>query len=726
LRPELLKLSIRAAFIGTLTALAALHVLGAAGVRVGGWVFPEVGLGGWVALSLVALALSPRSALVRPLSLLLAAILLAATLAPLSSWYERSQRLEPLRARLTVLDRDGSQSQRTLWLELSDLKDRRSLYRRLGIRHHFRLEVDGLLQVPEDGGYRFHLAADDSAALRIDDREISRGAGSASAALFLAAGLHPIALDYRQTAGPAFLRLSWDRPSLLEVAPLERYLLSPPPRVASPRRVEREAVFYSLARIAWWGLASSFIVALGGALHGPKLRLLEGMRQALQRARRHPYLAPSLSVAAAAAFLLLGLEALLRPEAIEGIYFHPWTSEYMMQTVSIGDLRAEPFRSLWFNHIQPPILDGLRALLARFYLDAEDGELMAGVDQGLYRMWVLAYAGLAFLACLWLSRLTSRRFGVAAGLLLCLHPAVIFYATFLDGTFLSALWTLWFYYELWRMGAGRGSLPRLAASILLLFFTRSIYQWPFLVVVALALLLLGCDRRRVVKLVVWVGLVMALYLGKQRYLFGITMTSSFAADSFCKGLMVFCQGNTPVAIPPLTDRENARVLRHTTKLNGEYNWNQIAFLKRSFSQMVEYKQILFQQSIWKTLGIFASNLEIYFQPSTRHSRHVIADRLPWRWLYDRLLGGVVLGGLLAAAALSWLLANGAAALPRGVGLALPGAYIALVSVVFERGENMRYKFFIEPVLYVLLAAATYQTYRRLRARGAPGGESGNS
>ena len=38
----------------------------------------------------------------------------------------------------------------------------------------------------------------------------------------------------------------------------------------------------------------------------------------------------------------LGLQALNRSYARDGVYFHPWSSEVMMQTVPIEDLRLEP------------------------------------------------------------------------------------------------------------------------------------------------------------------------------------------------------------------------------------------------------------------------------------------------------------------------------------------------------------------------------------------------
>jgi hypothetical protein len=42
------------------------------------------------------------------------------------------------------------------------------------------------------------------------------------------------------------------------------------------------------------------------------------------------------------------------------------------------------------------------------------------------------------------------------------------------------------------------------------------------------------------------------------------------------------------------------------------------------------------------------------------------------------------------------------ALLRGLGLALPVLYVAAVTIVFESGENMRYRFFLEPTLFVFL------------------------
>ena len=62
--------------------------------------------------------------------------------------------------------------------------------------------------------------------------------------------------------------------------------------------------------------------------------------------------------------------------------------------------------------------------------------------------------------------------------------------------------------------------------------------------------------------------------------------------------------------------------------------------------------------------------------------------------------------------------------PAAVGLGLPAAFVFAVSVFGEWGENMRFKFFLEPVLFVFIVAQGYAACAALagglttrRARG---------
>ena len=102
------------------------------------------------------------------------------------------------------------------------------------------------------------------------------------------------------------------------------------------------------------------------------------------------------------------IEERFRNEAAEHLYFHAWTSEYMMQTVSVGDLRVEPFKSLWYNHIQPPLFDAIRAAFAAVHPNAHGEALMRRVDGKLYDAWMFVYAATAVLVFSWFEQGTRR------------------------------------------------------------------------------------------------------------------------------------------------------------------------------------------------------------------------------------------------------------------------------------------------------------------------------
>jgi hypothetical protein len=213
--------------------------------------------------------------------------------------------------------------------------------------------------------------------------------------------------------------------------------------------------------------------------------------------RSRAYLLLTIAIGVLTFAFYLGLEAYMRPYALQGMYFQEWTSETMMQTLSIEDLRRAPFESLWYLHIQPPLLDTIRALVARFASANEGMALVREVDQNLYRIWALGAAVLATVMFRWLQQLTNAAVAVVATLPFMLHPGIIFYATLLDGTFLSTLLIFMTYYELWKLSRdpARSILPFTALSISLTLF-RTLFQWPALIVFTAALLLLRVPKAR--------------------------------------------------------------------------------------------------------------------------------------------------------------------------------------------------------------------------------------
>jgi hypothetical protein len=112
----------------------------------------------------------------------------------------------------------------------------------------------------------------------------------------------------------------------------------------------------------------------------------------------------------------------------------------------------------------------------------------------------------------------------------------------------------------------------------------------------------------------------------------------------------------------------------------------------------------------------------WLKPSSRHSPHLLVDAIPWRGVYDTLFSGVSLVLLLVGGAgvAAWTAGVSWATLRRLLGLALPCLYVATTSIVFESGENMRYKFFVEPVIWVFVwTQATVLVERVLPALPAP-------
>jgi hypothetical protein len=242
------------------------------------------------------------------------------------------------------------------------------------------------------------------------------------------------------------------------------------------------------------------------------------------------------------------VEAVFRRYAIAGLYFQGWTSETLMQSVSLRELRAAPLESLWYLHVQPPVTNLIRAVLVAFHPGASWPEVMRAVDRDLYHAWALAAAALSVLIDAWLRRL---RVPDALAALLALgwqlYPANLAFATLLDGTLLSSLLTTWVLYETWRLGsAGGGSVGRLIAAVLLAYFTRSIFQWPFVLVMLASLWLVGMSRRRLLIFGSVVGLVIGLYSAKQNYLFGTVSTSTLQGTNLTRSIGADCGPIEPV------------------------------------------------------------------------------------------------------------------------------------------------------------------------------------
>jgi hypothetical protein len=695
------------------------------GLRLGPLAFHSVGYP-WPVLALV-LALVLRSAGPptrvggrRAAGWALTLGLAAVTAAPLFAWRRETLRSGP-GIPAAIFRRSLGASARLRRPESVEPVDLLSAQRHLpvhrlaGRSRDVEVVLTGVLYAPEAGWYRFRWLADGDVSVTVDGARLA-------AIARLERGAHRFEVDYVPGGLEPFLQFTWDRPALLEPLSFE-YFVAGRAADLDPRSLGRKellALSSSLLVAGWWALAGLTAVLAGerAAHRRERIRMASsptGEPSVLGRPRS-PLLGPTGFALVSGLVLVVALQLLFRPVDPEDPFFRAASSEHMMQTVSAADLRAQPVRSLWYLHIEPPMLDTIRMVIAVLVDSRDDRETVERVDAWLYLLWGLNYALLGALVCFWLCRTTRPGFAVLATLAFLLHPAPILYSTLLDGTLLSASAVTWFYFELWRMQRVEGSRARLLAATLALFFTRALFQWPFLLVACLALALWTskCSRKRVLWFATAAGLVVGLFTVKQYALFGLTVTSSFAGYNGCRSIgadVGWDFGPTAGALPKFPPPSAAAVLAREKKVDGEYNFNQLSYLRISFHLMERYVATLTRQPLAKTLSAYSRNLSLYLRPSSEYGVNPIVDPLPWRGLYDRVFSGWPWLAALAASGLWWLGWEGPACRMARIGLSLPAAYVVLVSVLFESGENMRFKFFIEPVVYVLLATTCYRVWR---------------
>ncbi len=707
--------------VAALTALAVLVRLGEQGSRIGELLCPELDAKWLAATALAIFLITPKTRGSIPwASLAVHLAVLAVWGLSLRAWLGSPGGSDPTLASVSRSSDDRSDVERVVSLDLGNAAKHLPVRRLSGRNRDITLKISGFLRVVESGVHRFDVRTDGKADLTIDGEPLGpEKAGSTTVSLL--PGLHPVEIEYERGSGPAFLRVDWNRPSFFELLPFHGYFSSSPTRLDPPtiRRMETLAVLSLLSSALWWTFCGLLVVRVGEG----RAKLYQALSGAgridagVAWVRNHSFLRPCLSVAIGSVLFLAVVLLSLLPRDRDHVFYRETSSEFMMQTVSVADLKQQPFRSLWFLHIQPPLLDAIRMVAAQLSSASEDEELVREVDGVIRLLWVLGHAALATLICLWLCRTTSPKFAVTASILFAAHPAGVFYATLLDSTLLSSLWFTWCCYELWRFYEGRGSVARLVVATLALFFTRSIFQWPFLLLMAGALLLLRARRREVTIFAAVVGVAASLYVGKQFALFGMTYTSSFAGYNGLRSIsgdLTWDIKDMRRRIPQLPPPSAARVLSREAKVNGEYNFNQLHYLRISFGLMDRYKRTLLRNPALATLNAYRENLRLYLEPSSRYSANAVVDGLPWRSLYDRLFSGTLWVFFAVSALGVWVFVTRGRRLGPGVGLALPVAYVILASILFESGENMRFRFFVEPVIYVFVLSQLHRSIGRLK------------
>jgi hypothetical protein len=376
----------------------------------------------------------------------------------------------------------------------------------------------------------------------------------------------------------------------------------------------------------------------------------------------------------------------------------------------VADLRLQPWQTLVYLHIQPPVLDGLRAALVHTVGRGQEyAALVVTVDRWLLRLWAVVYGATVALVCLWVGDLCSSVWvGVAAAAIWALQPPALLYPMLIGTDALAALGVLWCLYALWR-----GSPVGAGLATVCLFLTRSHFQWPFALLMAGVLLVRGLGRRKTLLFLGIVLLAMVPMYAKQWACFRLLTTSSFFGYNACRSLGLTYAPVAPGPEIEIAAASHARTLTRIRKPSGDTNYNQVEWLRRAWQEERLYWATVRNSTPAELMTAWAMNGRIYLEPSSSFARSPVTAALPWRPAYDWVSSRIPLLLLCLLSCTLWLWrAPWRALLQRSV-LALPILYVVSVSILFERQDNMRYRYFIEPVLYILVVASACEVVRRL-------------
>ena len=350
----------------------------------------------------------------------------------------------------------------------------------------------------------------------------------------------------------------------------------------------------------------------------------------------------------------------LRPFTPDGIHFQAWSSETLMQTIALEDLYTSPLETLWNIHIQPPALDAIRAVLVHIWPSTNPLVSIAHVDILLYGVWSLLFGLMGALIFMWMYELTELKVAIVTSIAFVLHPASIYYATYLDTSFLSTLLITFMYYSLWRVSRNPNESFRMSSLVvLLLLFTRSLFQWPFMLLFGASLSLVGMKRRNVMAFIMITLAVFGLYLFKQNQKFGLFSTSSFTGLNLSRAAgvsealpnyWVYLDGKSDVR----TDSDLPKVLTRIKKASSTPNFNHIDYLALNQQFIDLFLEYIQATPVNQLAANYLENLELYLLPSSKHSPHVIVDRLPWRSAYDKVFSSPIFVILFVLAGLAVL------------------------------------------------------------------------
>lgn len=459
--------------------------------------------------------------------------------------------------------------------------------------------------------------------------------------------------------------------------------------------------------------------------------------------------------------------------ALLGVRFDASPFPGYMQFIDKELLSGRLLESLWYYHAHPPLLN-----------------LFVGVGQKIFGERLDVFAAVCFYAlgfttalCAYALTLGLSASRVAAGIatgLIVFSPSFVLYENWLMYSFPAAALVTISAFALQRYAVTRSPKWGVAffAVLATLLLTRSIFHliW-LLLVIGLTAFALRSDWRTVLKCAAAPLLIVALWYGKNYYLFG-----SFSASTMMGlGLSNISTLAVPVddLLPLVSEGQLSKyalvsryynkrslfvldpseptgvpVLDQTKKSDGDYNFNYLGMIEVNRQYARDGFVVIKTFPASYAIGLIISN-RLFFSPSSMNDYFTPENRAavrPIEQIFNRVLLGVGAIGhpieqphfgftgrsylevntsaqliVLWCLALSYGYVRGrraffgqdAGANPQALVIAfifVTALYVYAVGTMVELAENYRYRFLIEPLFMVLTVTAAADLFGKVRTK----------
>ena len=398
-------------------------------------------------------------------------------------------------------------------------------------------------------------------------------------------------------------------------------------------------------------------------------------------------------------------------ELFDQFFFQSWSSDTMMQTVKMSEIRKLGLTSFIYIHIQPPMFDFVRYLLS-WEIDFSDENYIRILDHRIYIFYCALYGafnGLIFNF--------GRRIGLnitlsaIISIFWMLSPANLSMATLLDSTYLSSFFiTASIYYLVsYLRSANVNDLILFIFFVALCSLTRTVFQFYFIPV--LYYYVYHCFKfynksAGIVKQIFCYLLISTFIILpiKQKILFGTFFTTSYAGQHKVEGIWYYPEKQELEAIQvPEAILNNGAVL--------ENKWNSRQQLSTNYRYEHLFNRLVLEKPRLVIGGVIKSakqGIKNIWKPTQDYSENKLIDFLPWTNYFHQISGGVVYMGLFFIAFSGFIYACNVGLIEVSANLAFLIFYISSILTVIVVGTNRyiwteidRLKFLIEPTFLVL-------------------------